>query len=71
MDPWCAYILFAQQQEAAQAPMQRRMQELTEPSPAPPAPAQASPAQPQAARRAPLPPPPLTPLPGSGRICRR
>ena len=65
MDPWCAYLLFAQQQEAAQAPMQRHMQELVTPKrePSPPAP----PASQQTAARGA--PPPL-PTPGSGRIVR-
>ncbi len=74
MDPWCAYLLFAQQQEAAQAPMRQRLQELVAPSAAAPfaasvaAPSPASAQQPtNRARRA---PPPPTSIPGSGRIIR-
>jgi hypothetical protein len=66
MDPWCAYLLFAQQQEAAQAPMQRHMQDLVTPKRKPSSPPALPASQQTAARGA---PPPL-PTPGSGRIVR-
>jgi hypothetical protein len=69
MDPWCAYLLFAQQQEAAQAPMQRHMQDLVTPKRKPSSPP-ALPASQQTAARGALPSPPPLPTPGSGRIVR-
>lgn len=75
MDPWCAYLLFAQQQEAAQVPMRQRLQELVTPStaaataPAPVAPAASTQQRATPPRRA-APPPPPTSIPGSGRIVR-
>jgi hypothetical protein len=75
MDPWCAYLLFAQQQEAAQAPMRQRLQDLVTPSTAAAAPSAAPPAastqrRANPPRRAAPPPPPPTSIPGSGRIAR-
>ncbi len=70
MDPWCAYLLFAQQQEAAQAPMRQRLQDLVAPSAVVSPAAPAVPLGQQPTNRARRAPPPPTPIPGSGRIIR-
>lgn len=70
IDPWCQYLLYVAQQEAAQAPLREQTLEAMPKAPEPPSADPYRTAAPATPGRTRTPPPPM-PVPGCGRTVLR